>query len=401
VPTLHERLIGALCALAIGTLPVALRAAPAEPGEGPLAAAYNSSGQQLFRTFAEKAGNIVLSPYSIGTAMTMALAGAHGANQAEMARVLGLDLSQAQINDANAAMLASLNSAPSEAFQLSVANAVMLTKSRSAIAESYVALLRDKYAADVFRGASLATVNGWVKEKTNGKIDSILDRIDPKTALILLDAMYFKARWRSIFNARATHDATFHLLKGEAQVPMMHVRADFALAKRPGYRAIRLPYESTRMGMVIVLPDADIADVTQRLDNVEMQSLLMTLRTSPQLVDLALPRFHASFEANLVEPFAAMGMHLPFSVQTADFSGMTGKPPSEVPLAIDQIVHRAIIDVAEEGTEVAAATAVTVVGSAIRTEPPETFVVDRPFLFMIDDELTGAVLFEGRIVDPR
>jgi leukocyte elastase inhibitor len=394
----RERLLGVLCALGIAT---AAPAAPDDPAGAALVAAYNRTGQQLFRAFAEKPGNIVLSPYSIGTAMTMALAGAGEGTEPEMAKVLGLDLSRAQINDANAAVLKSLNSAPSDAFQLNIANAVMLTKTGSPISDSYVALLQDKYAAEVFRGASLATVNGWVRDKTNGKIESILDRLDSQTALILLDAIYFKAQWLMVFNAVATHDAMFHLLAGQATVPTMHMRASFPLAERPGYRAIRMPYQSARMGMVVVLPDDNLADVTQRLDDAEMRSLLMALRQSSRLVDLSLPRFHASFEANLVDPFTAMGMKSPFSTQTADFSSMTGRPPSEVPLAIDQIMHRAVIDVAEQGTEAAAATAVTAVGSAIGPQSPETFTVDRPFLFAIVDEESGAILFEGRIVDPR
>jgi serpin B len=331
----------------------------------------------------------------------MALAGAGGGTATEMAKVLGLGLTQTQIDDANAAVLGSLDSAPSDAFRLHLANAVMLTKDANAIADSYVALLRDKYAAEVFRDASLATVNGWVKQKTDGKIESILDRLDPQTSLILLDAIYFKAKWLTVFNAVSTHDATFHLPAGQAPVPTMYMRANFPLAERPGYRAIRLPYESPRLGMMVVLPDDDIAAVTQKLDDAEMQSLLAALRQSSQLVDLSLPRFHASFEASLVEPFTARGMTSPFSTRTADFSGMTGKPPSQVPLAIGQIMHRAVIDVAEEGTEAAAVTAVTAVGSAIGQQSPVTFNVDRPFLFAIADEQSGAILFEGRIVDPR
>jgi serpin B len=397
----RERLLGVVCALGIATAAPSAQAAPDDPAGAALVAAYNRTGQQLFRGFAEKPGNIVLSPYSIGTAMAMALAGAGNGTETQMAKVLGLDLSRAQINDANAAVLKSLNSAPSDAFQLSLANAVMLTKKGSAIADSYVALLRDKYAAEVFRDASLATVNGWVKAKTHGKIESILDRLDSQTALILLDAIYFKAQWLTVFNAIATHDAAFHLLAGQAAVPTMHMRASFPLAERPAYRAIRMPYESTRVGMIVVLPDDNLAAVTQRLDDAEMQSLLAALRQSSRLVDLSLPRFHASFEASLVDPFTAMGMTSPFSTRTADFSGMTGKPPAEVTLAIDQIMHRAVIDVAEQGTEAAAVTAVTAVGSAIGPQSPETFNVDRPFLFAIVDEQSGAILFEGRIVDPR
>jgi serpin B len=401
MPYLREMAIGALCVLGLGFVPAPIRAAPDEGAGRLLTAAYDNSGQELFRKLAEKPGNIVLSPYSIGTAMAMALAGARGENEAEMARILGLQLSREQVNSANAAVLANLNAASSAPFQILVANAVMLAKKGDAISEAYVATLRDNYAAEVFRGADLATVNGWVEDKTKGKIDSILDQLDPSTALILLDAIYFKAPWQTAFNAKATRDEAFHLVKGEANVPMMQIHGVFSLAERPGYRAIRLPYAGGRIGMVVMLPDADAADLVQRLDGAEMQALLAALHGSTSEVDVSLPRFHASYEANLTETFTELGMHRAFDASSADFSGMTGKPPSQLPLAIDQIVHRAVIDVAEQGTEAAAVTGVSVVATAMAPRPSETFRVDRPFLFAIIDDNTGAILFEGRIVDPR
>ena len=188
-------LLRALCALVVGAAPAAVRAAPDTAAWGPLVAGYNSSGEQLFQAFAATAGNIVLSPYSIGTVMAMALAGARGETATEMAKVLGLALPRDQLSGANAAALASLKAAASPAFELRIANAAMLTQSRIPIDQAYVALLQKDYAAEVFRGADLATVNGWVKKKTDGKIESILDRLDPSAALVLLDAIYFKARW--------------------------------------------------------------------------------------------------------------------------------------------------------------------------------------------------------------
>jgi serpin B len=210
---------------------------------GPLVDAFNGTGLRLFQAFAKAPGNIVISPYSIGTAMAMVLAGARGDNAAEMAKVLGQKLPGDEINAASAAVLASLNGASPASFQLRVANALMLTKPGNAISERYIAVLREKCAAEIFQGADLATVNGWVKEKTNGKIGSILDQLGAMTMLVLLDAIYFKARWQATFDADATRDAAFDLADGEAQVPTMHLRADFALATRPGYQAIRLPYE--------------------------------------------------------------------------------------------------------------------------------------------------------------
>jgi serpin B len=396
---LRLRTIGHACVLAItaAVIPAALAAA----SWGPLVDAFNGTGQRLFQGFAKEPGNVVISAYSIGTAIAMVLSGARGANAAEMAKVLGQKLPRDEMNAANAAALASLNGALSASFALRVANALMLTKPGRAISESYMAELRDKYAAEIFQGADLAAVNGWVKEKTNGKIISILDRLDAMTVLVLLDAIYFKARWQLTFDARDTRDEAFHLADGLAKVPTIHLRADFALATRPGYQAIRLPYVGGRVSMVVVLPDPGNAAVAQRLDSEEMKSLFAALKSPPRQVELALPRYHATFKSSLVACFKSMGMHRAFDFQTADFSGMTGKPQAELPLAIGQIVHAAVIDVAEEGTEAAAATAATMVAKGMRLPPAHVFRVDRPFPFAIVDETTGAILFEGRIADPR
>lgn len=394
-------LIGALCALAVGFTPMLVLQVPAADGRSALIAGYNGTGQRLFQAFAKRPGNIVLSPYSISTAMAMALVGARGENEVEMAKVLGLDLPREGVNAANAAVLASLNAMSSASFQLRIANALMLAKQDGTISENYVTMLRKNYAAEVFRGASLAKVNGWVREKTEGKIDSILDRIDPSAALFLLDAIYFKAPWQNAFDVKMTQDETFHLLKGEAKVPMMHMQGEFTLASRPGYRAIWLPYAGARLSMVVILPDSDIAKVVQGLDSNEMRLLLAAVHT-PMEVDLWLPRFKASFKASLVEPFKEMGMHRAFDPRTADFSGMTGKPQPDVSLALNQIMHRAVIEVAEQGTEAAAATGTELVAVTVMADPVvATFRVDRPFLFAIVDEKTGAILFEGLIVDPR
>jgi serpin B len=390
-------LVGA-SAVAAAVIPVVSLAAS---GWGPLIEAFNGTGQRLLQAFVKAPGNVVISPYSIGSAMAMVLAGARGDNAAEMAKVLGQTLPRDEINTANAAALASLNSAAPASFQLRIANALMLTKPGNAIAESYITVLREKYAAEIFQGADLAAVNGWVKEKTNGKITSILDQLDAMTVLVLLDAIYFKARWQAMFDPDATREEAFHLADGEAKVPTMHLRAGFALAARLGYRAIRLPYEGGRVSMVIVLPDPGNTAVAQRLGDEEMKSLLVALRTAPRQVELALPRYHATFKSSLVDLFKSMGMRRAFDFNTADFSGMTGRPQAELPLAIGQIVHAAIIDVGEEGTEAAAATAATMVAKAIRSPPAQMFRVDRPFLFAIVDDTTGAVLFEGRIADPR
>jgi serpin B len=413
-----------------------------------LTEAYNASGEGLFRQF--PSGNLVFSPYSIGTAMAMALAGARGETEREMIAALKQRLTRPDIDAANAAVLGILNGYDKSAVppptcpagmrlndrrceagpganglcqfpaqregglcitaptyppsaKLSVADALMLTGHGGFVAESYEALLRDKYAAEVFRNATLADVNGWVSRKTQGKIDKILDQL--ASDAVLLNAVYFKARWASVFSKDATKDEPFNMTPAQkVSVPMMRQVGTFNTVARTGYRAVRLPYEVRALGMVIVLPDVldGLGDVSRRIGAEELSQMFAALRSSEsKRVDLTVPRFKTEFKAELVKPFEQAGMVRAFNLKEADFSGMTGRPPSEAPLAIGQILHRAVIDVMEDGTEAAAATAVVMLATGAPPPRLEVFRVDRPFLFYVVDDATGAILFQGRIVDPR
>jgi serpin B len=420
-----------------------------------LTGAYNSSGQQLFRQFAGKPGNIVFSPYSIGTAMAMALSGARGDTAAEMSRVLQHRLPVAGIEAANGEAMAILNgydhsadpwtcprsmtakghqcktppiggarpcnvtmrlegdrcvgnATPPRFAKLLTANALMLSKRGDAVSDAYTTLLRARYAADIFNGAGLADINAWVARKTEGKIDKILDALSDDTAAILLNAVYFKARWAVAFNPSLTKNDVFNLSGAQkVQVPMMRRGDNLALVARDGYRAIRLPYEISQLGLVALPNDIDgVRDVAGRLDDAEIANLLQALRapTARKRVDLALPRFGTRYDADLVPAFQLAGMKTAFDSKSADFGGMIGKPVSQVRLYIGQIKHRAMIEIAEESTEAAAATAVAVaVAAAVAAPepPPEPFHVDRPFLFYLVDDATGAILFQGRVADTR
>ncbi len=441
-----RRALAAAVILAVAAMPSDASARDRPPVQD-LTYAYNSSGQALFRRFSAAPGNIVLSPYSIGSAMAMALAGARGDTEREMAKVLQHALKRAQIDDANAAALAVLNGydksgvAPScppgmtlngarceakpdaqgvcnfpagrvaelcvaeprhtPSAKLVVANALMMAGAN--VSPDYAALLKDKYAAELFHRASLDTVNGWVKNKTEGKIERILDKMSD---VVLVNAVYFKSRWALVFNKSATIDEFFSLSRTRQElVPMMQQRSFHPVVQRAGYRAIRLPYAVRSIGMVIVLPDEvdGLGAVAARLDMAEFSQLLAVLR-APALrpVALSLPRFKAEFSAELTGLFQDAGMRLAFDPRRADFSFLTGVPPAKAPTAIEQIAHRAVIEVAEEATEAAAATAVAVITSAApKPVEPIRFRIDRPFLYYIVDDTTGSVLFQGRIVDPR
>jgi serpin B len=257
----------------------------------------------------------------------------------------------------------------------------------------------------VFRGARLDEINGWVKRKTEGMIEKLLDRLDPDFAAVLLNAIYFKAPWAVPFSKQSTMEATFNLSRArQVQVPTMRRLGRHALVSRQIYRAVRLPYAIGSLGMVVVLPDEleGLADVSKRLDERELTEMLAVLRAAPsQMVDLGLPRFKTEFKADLKGAFQQQGMSLAFSRDQADFSGMTGQPVAKGRLAIGQITHAAVIDVQEDGTEAAAATAVVMVPMSAPPRREVAFLVDRPFLFYLVDDLSGAILFQGRIIDPR
>jgi serpin B len=419
-----------------------------------LSRAYNATGQMLFGQFAAAPGNIVLSPYSIGTAMSMALTGARGDTASEMMRVLSIRMSPEALDTANAEVLSILGNydhsaapptcppgatvrdrncemrpggdmanqcryglvlqggrcvgpgtTPATA-KLLAANGVMVTK-RGELAADYIATLKSRYAAEVFAGASVGDVNGWAAGKTEGRIPTLLDRLDPNASAVLLDAVYFKARWASVFDKALTKNEPFHLTRSEqVDVPLMNQAGRFPVVSRGGYRAIRLDYVIPELGLVVVLPDdvEGAGSVARRLGTNELGDLFAALRDgkAKKPVALALPRFKAEYKADLVAPFRQAGMQKAFDPNAANFSGMTGRSQGQGGVYLSAVMHRAVIDVAEENTEAAAATAVVVSPRAVAPPAaPEQFRVDHPFLFYLVDDSSGMVLFEGRIADPR
>ncbi|HWV53011.1 serpin family protein [Pseudorhodoplanes sp.] len=434
-----------LSALALcSTAPLA-----AEPDVRALTQAYNQSGQELFRALAADPGNVVLSPLSIGTAMAMALSGARGETEAEMRQVLQHTLTGPAIEEANAKALAALLAAgeptcpdgfkpnvqlceaPAPADKdagcphaarrdgalcvteareakatLRIANALMLVNPSATLADAYRDTVRKHFNAEIFPGANLATVNNWVKEKTEGKIPTILDRLNPQDSHVLLNAVYFKAPWALAFAENATRDREFHLTATQtADVPTMSQTAAFAIEKGDGYQAIRLPYKRDGLSMIIVRPDEvdGIDKVIAGFDAAKLDALTQALlKAQKRQVALSLPKFKFEFAADLIAPFKALGMRKVFDPAQSDLSGLTGQPREKAQSTIDQIAHRAVIEVAEEGTEAAAATAVVVTTRTMAPgHQPERFTVDRPFMFVIADDKTGAILFAGRVSDPR
>ncbi|MCK5434684.1 MAG: serpin family protein, partial [Dehalococcoidales bacterium] len=240
------------------------------------------------------------------------------------------------------------------------------------------------------------TINNWVSDQTEGRIEDLIPQgvIDALTRLVLTNAIYFNAAWEYPFDGDMTEDGPFYLLDGgEVIVPMMSQTESFGYAEGDEYQAVELPYDGGELSMVILLPQTGHFDAFEgSLDAQQVDAIMGRLEYSQ--VSLTMPKFEFESGFGLKETLAAMGMPVAFS-RDADFSGMTGNRD----LFIADVIHKAFVSVDEAGTEAAAATAVVMELTAVPEVPVEV-TADRPFIFLIRDIETGTILFVGRIVDP-
>lgn len=368
-----------------------------------VAAANNAFGLDLFRAIKEK-GNLVYSPISVSTALNMTAAGARGQTATEMATVLRHPFASDRVHLGNAGLLGSLFETPVTGVRLQIANALW---GRIDYPDDFAAITRDCYAAaprNIDLVGAEPVINKWAKDHTAGKIKDLLKpgSLSPLTCVVLTNTVYFKGEWAKQFKKSETRDEDFHAPDGKAKVPTMRLKAKIAYGrfdtgKPSGFRAAELAYRGGQVSMVILLPDAGngLAAVEKVLTP---ENLVRLGKLRPQEVRLRLPRFAIHGECiSLNEPLQALGMKTAFVRSEADFSGMGLTRNGH----IGEVVHKAMVQVNEEGTVAAAATAVRMNDDGKSPEDiPVDFVVDRPFLFAIRSASTGAMLFLGRVVKP-
>ena len=369
----------------------------------PSYAGDNAVALNLYQRLSAQPGNLFFSPYSISSALTMTYAGAGGRTASQMASVLRLG------GDAHAAcrdLAASLDEAARLGkVELSVANALW-GQEGFGFNKPFLELAKRYYGAglhemDFKRDSEGArkTINTWVQGKTAERIKELIGPgiLDAMTRLVLTNAIYFKGDWAARFDKGATLEEDFHLDGGKAvRAPMMRQTQEFRYSEAPGLQILEMPYSGGRLSMIVLMPSkADgLKALESRLDEQALSGWLKGLRRGK--VQVILPRFKTSSGFRLDSVLKAMGMRDAFSLKSADFSGMDGKKD----LYIGAVLHKAFVDVNEEGTEAAAATAVVMAIKAAPAAPP-MFRADHPFLFLIRDAKTGAILFMGRLADPR
>jgi serpin B len=364
---------------------------------------------ELYKELKEKGGNLFYSPYSISLALAMTYAGASGETAQQMADTLHFLLEQASLHPAFNCLDAELASRgegaqgkDGEGFRLNIVNAIwgqkdyeFLPAFLDVLAENYGAGLRILDFITETEKSRLA-INDWVSKQTEGRIKDLIPpgAIDALTRLVLTNAIYFNAAWEHPFDEKMTADGPFYLLEGgQVSVPMMKQTESFGYTEGEGYQAVELQYDGGELSMVILLPaSGNFEDFEKTLNAQQVDAIISDLRHIE--VALTMPRFEFDSEFSLKDTLAGMGMPIAFS-SNADFSGMTGMHE----LSISDVMHKAFVAVDEAGTEAAAATAV-IVGLTAVPEPTVEVTVDRPFIFLIRDIETGAVLFVGRVLNP-
>lgn len=364
----------------------------------------NEFGFTLLKKLAAKdhEHNIFISSASILFALSMANDGAAGTTKNSIQTALHLrDFSRDEINTRNAQLLQSLM-LPDTSVELRIANSLWLNRKLKFNPE-FTKECSEHYDAEAFvrdfsDGNTINELNDWVRGKTKGKIDRILDSFSPEDILVILDAIYFHGEWTHPFDSSDTKEKPFFLFNGdEKKYPRMFQHRTFDYYENSRYQAVSIPY-GERFCMCVFLPREryGLPDLLDELAKTDPEELTSHLR--PREGTIELPKFKMSYSVSLVEVLKELGMGIAFG-NGANFSKMI-----DTPVCISNVIHKTYLDVNEKGTEAAAVTAVIITmmpGSVTSPTQPFIMVIDHPFFCIIKDNKTGLILFSGAIVDPK
>ncbi len=378
-----------------------------------LAADNTAFALDFYQQIRDSEENLIFSPFSLSVALTMTMAGAEGSTQAGMADALNLTLPEEALYPAFDALLLAIQASEEQAdedkegdpFQLNIANSLW-GQAGFSFEDPFLDTLARYFGAGLYTvdyqqapEAARQAINAWIGDETAGKIPDLIPEgaIDSLTRLVLANAIYFNGSWLFPFDEDQTAEAPFYLLDGtETTAEMMHLNGErLAYASDEGYQVVQLPYLSSDFVMTLWVPDAghfegfEAGLSPDRITAIKDQMSMME-------INLQMPKFDFETSTNANDPLKSLGMSEAFDPELADFSGMT----QEDRLLITDVLHKATITVDENGTEAAAATAVTMGVTSAMPGEPVSLVIDRPFLFTIEHQPTGTILFMGRVVVP-
>jgi serine protease inhibitor len=366
----------------------------------------NLFGLKLFRavSIADSGKNLFLSPISVSMALGMTLNGAAGETRTGMEQALELaGLTEAEIN-ASYHSLIDLLSGLDRKVIFEIANSIWYREGFP-VAPAFVTLNQTFFdavvrALDFADPGAAGTINGWVDSKTHGKIPEVIESpIEPAVVMFLINAIYFKGDWTWQFEADKTEDRTFHLSGGgSVEVPSMQLAGDLPVFTDEELTAVDLPYGNGFYSMTVLLPgeETDLETMIAGLDAARWQGIVAGLAEHAVGL-LQLPKFKLEYKIQLKEVLSALGMATAFSPGQADFSRMVTSP---LDLFISQVIHKTFVEVDEEGTEAAAVTVVVVELTSVGPDQKLNIVVDRPFVFVLRERLSGTILFIGKYLGP-
>lgn len=391
---------------------------PPETRTLPMAAASNAFGWKLYNKLAAGGGNVFFSPYSISQILTLTQRGARGATADQMASALALPTPWSDEAQRNLHAQLKDHSPADDLYTLSIANGLWVQDGMP-IQAQYDSTAKDLFGASVqpadfvkSSGTITRDINHWVAERTAGKITDLFSAgdIDSQTRLVLANAVYFKGDWLYPFKSDDTHDLPFTRLDGTtATIPTMREEAFLGYAEEPNFLAVELPYRGTGDGavpgtshpdisMLLILPKAKdraaLTSVEGKLATGALDHALSDLRA--QRLAIKLPKWEGTTRYDLASTLKSLGMSDAFAPKKADFSGIT----SAEQLSISSVVHQAVLQVDEKGTEAAAATGAVMRTLSMRALPALQVAFDHPFLYAVIHRPTGATLFLGRLEDP-
>jgi serpin B len=407
-PTMSTRTrgLGILLAIAMTVLPLPYAHAAETTAAPSLVDGNTAFALDLYGQLRGGGGNLFFSPYSISTCLAMTYAGARGQTAEQMAKALHFGSDQDRLAADFKVLQNGLNETQKHrGIELDVANALWAQRGFSFL-PPFTELARKQYGANIrqadFRTAAEPArqeINGWVLKQTKDKIANLIPQglLDASTRLVLVNAIYFKGQWTTPFDTNSTREASFRSGGGtEVKARMMNQTAELGYGEPEGLQVLELPYGGGELSMVVLLPREPngLSAIEARLDPQRLGQWLETLHS--RKVNVFLPNYKLEEQFELGKTLGALGMADAFT-ERADFSGMDGRRD----LLISAVVHKAFVDVNEEGTEAAAATAVAVRAMAMmRPEPIPVFRADHPFIFLIRGRASGSVLFLGRVTDP-
>ena len=397
--------IAVISCICIAALSISI--AEEKPVPNDIVAGNNAFSIELYQKLKNAEGNLFFSPYSISTALAMTYAGARGNTEKQMATTMHFSLDQNKFHAAFGEFQSHLNEYEKKGdVKLEVANSLWMQKDYAFLP----AFLKEtkKYDAGMnyvnFRSETekaRIAINIWAEKKTNEKIKDLIlpGMLDAMTRLVLANAIYFKGKWAVPFDSSATKNMPFYIQSDDSvTVPIMCIKGhEFGFMENSDNQCLEMPYAGNDLSMFVILPKKrNGLNVFEKTFN-KTNLIFWTKHIYKEKVLVFFPKFKILKSFSLAQELSSMGMHGAFG-DAADFSGMTGATD----LYISDVIHKAFIDVNEEGTEAAAATAVGIgYGARYNASKPTTFRADHPFIFLIRDNHSGAILFMGRITDPR